>query len=73
MRERERNIGFNKADLVATIITRALVTETVERLLANQARHAVGQLNLAARTNALGFQFMENFWLQNIAANNRKC
>ena len=50
--QRERQIGDDEAGLVAAIVADRVDVERVERLLADQCGHAVGQLDLAARALA---------------------
>ena len=48
--QRDRQIGEHKPRLVAAIVTDRIDLQRVERLAADQLRHPVGQLDLAART-----------------------
>src|SRR5580704_13235454 len=52
----ERDLRFQVSHLVAAIETFAFIAQTVERLIANQLRHAVGQLDLIAGATLQRFQ-----------------
>src|SRR5580658_9180581 len=68
----EGDLRFQISHFVAAIETFAFVAQTVERLIANQLRHAVGQLDLIAGATLQRFQMDDHFRHQNIAADDRQ-
>ncbi|PAV92554.1 hypothetical protein WR25_08362 [Diploscapter pachys] len=65
--EREREVRLDVARLVPAIVARAIEGKAMERLLADQLRHGVGQLDLAPRTLFLALQDAHHFRLQDVA------
>ena len=66
--KREREIGLDIARLVAAIVALAIEGKAVERLVADQLRHRVGQLDLAAGALFLPFEDAHDFGLEDVAA-----
>ena len=49
MLQRERQVGDDIASLVAAVVTHRVDLHRVERLLADELRHGIGQLSHHAR------------------------
>jgi hypothetical protein len=67
-RYRQRDVRLDKAGLVAAIVTLAIEGEAMERLVADQLRHRVGQLDLAAGALFLRLQDAHHLGLKDVAA-----
>ena len=66
--QREGEIGLEKSQLVAAIEPPPLEAQGVEGMMADQAGHGVGQLDLATGAAFLALQFIEDFRYQDVAA-----
>src|SRR5882724_1178977 len=67
-RERVGEVGGQEADLGAAVEALAFELHAVERLLAREPAHGVGELDLAAGATLLLLQYVEDLWLQDVAA-----
>src|SRR5215208_6104561 len=64
------DIGHEKTDLVAAVVSGAAKFQPIEGLLVHELDHGVGNLDLAAGTFALLLDLCKNFRLKNVAARN---
>src|SRR6187431_295821 len=66
------DVGAQEARLRAAIMPLALELHAVEALRPGEGLHRVGELDLVARATLLGFQDLEDFRLQDVAAGDRQ-
>src|SRR5690348_15033662 len=72
MPQAERDIGFEIAELVATIVTPCIRAQPVKGLACgDQAVEPVGQLDLVAAPRLLLLQHSEDLGLNDISSDNR--
>src|SRR2546423_1789424 len=71
-RHAEGDVGAEKAGLGAAIMPLALELDAVEALRPGEADHGVGKLDFAAGAVLLGFQYLEDLRLQDIAPGDRQ-
>src|SRR5258705_2496558 len=67
-RERVGEVGGQEADLGAAVEAPAFELHAVERLLAREPAHGVGELDLTAGAALLLLQYVEDLGLQDVAA-----
>src|SRR5262249_13455062 len=64
----EGDVGAQEAGLRAAVVALAFELHAIEFLFLRKTNHRVGELYLAAGAALLGFQYLEDFRLQDVAA-----